>query len=530
MTVKRVMGVETEYGISGQRGVYDDHTQLSFDLIRSVADLQPSTAHVRWDYGYEDPVHDARGFHMPRAHVRSDLLTDREQFRTTNVAYINGARIYVDHAHPEYSAPEVMTPREALVYDRAGDAIMARAAHKSQVSLKLFRNNVDGKGASWGSHENYQVARSVPFEDLATLFTAHAVSRIIYTGSGRVGLGEASQQPGFQISQRADYFKTPLGLQTTFDRPIVNTRDESHSTDTYRRFHVIAGDANRMDVPELLKIGTTSVLLWALEQSVVLHIPYADFLQEVTISDPVEAMHSFSHDLSLTQTTSTAHNHELSAFQVQLRLRSWVCSVAAQVYSTDSRGEPLWPDEDTKEVMHLWAEVLKDIARLIHADDDERLALREPARRVEWLTKWQIIESMRRRKNVNWDSPLMQALDISWAQLDSTSLWHKIEPHAQKIISAEDIEKACEFPPDDTRAYTRGWMLKNYPENVLFASWDGLVVRGASSDKSSDTSSDNQASTPVIIALHDPQGHARAEMGDTFTAEHKIEDIIERLV
>ena len=46
-----------------------------------------------------------------------------------------------------------------------------------------------------------------------------------------------------------------VGLQTTFDRPIINTRDESHSTDEYRRLHVIVGDANRMDVPQALKLG-----------------------------------------------------------------------------------------------------------------------------------------------------------------------------------------------------------------------------------------------------------------------------------
>ena len=42
----------------------------------------------------------------------------------------------------------------------------------------------------------------------------------------------------------------------------MNTRDESHAPDEMRRLHVIVGDANRLEVPDVLKLGTTSMLLW----------------------------------------------------------------------------------------------------------------------------------------------------------------------------------------------------------------------------------------------------------------------------
>ena len=151
-----------------------------------------------------------------------DLLTDAPQLNITNVIAPNGGRIYVDHAHPEYSAPETTDPFEAVRYDRAGDLIMRAAAAKASETtgrkIVLHRNNVDGKGASWGTHENYMMLRSVPFDLVTRLMTTHFVSRQIFIGSSRVGIGEHSENAGYQLSQRADYFHMKVGLQTTFDR------------------------------------------------------------------------------------------------------------------------------------------------------------------------------------------------------------------------------------------------------------------------------------------------------------------------
>ena len=56
--------------------------------------------------------------------------------------------------------------------------------------------------------------RSVPFDQVAKLMTAHFVARQIFTGAGRVGIGERSETAGYQLSQRADYFHMKVGLQT----------------------------------------------------------------------------------------------------------------------------------------------------------------------------------------------------------------------------------------------------------------------------------------------------------------------------
>ncbi|MDU5944962.1 MAG: depupylase/deamidase Dop, partial [Bifidobacterium longum] len=400
MTVKRVMGTETEYAVSLNTPDRYNPVQLSFDVVNGAADSHSKS--IRWDYRQEDPVNDARGTRLERAAARPDMLTDAPQLNITNVIAPNGGRVYVDHAHPEYSAPETTDPFEAVRYDRAGDLIMQAATERARTQtgtpIALHRNNVDGKGSCWGTHENYMMARSVPFDLVTRLMTLHFVTRQIYAGSGRVGIGENSEIPGYQLSQRADYIHAKVGLQTTFERPIINTRDESHSTDEYRRLHVIVGDANRMEVPQALKLGTTSMLLWLLEHADEAGFDLNAFLDELELADPVEAMHTVSHDLTLGASLPLANGGETNAWLIQLKLRQAVYQVAALVEGTDTAGEPAWPDKSTTSIMAMWQQALIDCASIRHAaDDDERLAMTGEASRIEWLLKWQLLEKLRRK-------------------------------------------------------------------------------------------------------------------------------------
>ena len=211
-----------------------------------------------------------------------------------NVILTNGARLYVDHAHPEYSSPEVTCALDAVRYDKAGEAVMAIAAQRATQSLgrsvRLYKNNTDGKGASYGTHENYLLQRSTPFDRIVTQFTAFLVSRQVITGAGRVGVGQSSQTPGFQISQRADFFEAEVGLETTLNRPIINTRDEPHAdASRHRRLHVITGDANLSEISTYLKLGTASWVLRVIEAG--------ELGADVRLDGPVAAMRTVSHDL-----------------------------------------------------------------------------------------------------------------------------------------------------------------------------------------------------------------------------------------
>ena len=221
---------------------------------------------------------------------------------TMNAILPNGARLYVDHAHPEYSSPEVLNPADAVLYDAAGDALAYQALvelgkHAEDLpQVKLYKNNTDSKGQSYGAHENYLISREVPFEQVADALLPFFATRAIFTGAGRVGIGTHGEVPGFQISSRADFFERTIGLETTIRRPIVNTRDEPHADESkYRRLHVIPADANLSHYSNLLKFGTAALVMNLIES----HSEQHPVLPGVRLSDPVAAMHAVSHDLSL---------------------------------------------------------------------------------------------------------------------------------------------------------------------------------------------------------------------------------------
>ena len=170
------------------------------------------------------------------------------------------------------------TALDVVRYDKAGDKVMAIAAQRASVyagrQIRLYKNNTDGKGASYGTHENFLLQRSTPFDRVVTQFTAFLVTRQVFTGAGRVGIGQSSQSSGFQISQRADFFEAEVGLETTLNRPIINTRDEPHADAAkHRRLHVITGDANLSETSTWLKVGTAAWVLRVVEAGDAGHRP-----------------------------------------------------------------------------------------------------------------------------------------------------------------------------------------------------------------------------------------------------------------
>src|SRR5881397_881694 len=300
MSVRRVMGTEVEYGISVPGQPTANPTTLSSQVVNAWAVAEaPTPRRPRWDFEEESPLRDARGFDLSPANALDHNDLD-EDAGMANVILTNGARLYVDHAHPEYSTPEVTSPRDIVLWDKAGELVMAEAARRAArvpgtQPIQLYKNNTDGKGASYGAHENYLMDRKTPFIDIIRGLIPFFVTRQVFAGAGRVGVGPESRGQGFQLSQRADFFEVEVGLETTLKRPIINTRDEPHAdADKYRRLHVIIGDANLAETSTYLKLGTTSLVLDLIEEGVD--------LTDLALARPVHAVHVVSRDPSLRAT------------------------------------------------------------------------------------------------------------------------------------------------------------------------------------------------------------------------------------
>src|SRR4051795_7462684 len=297
MSVRRVMGTETEFGISVQGQPTANPMVASSQVVNAYATSTLRARRARWDFEEESPLRDARGFDMSRETADPTQLTD-EDLGLANVILTNGARLYVDHAHPEYSTPECTNPRDVVKWDKAGeqvalDACRFAATIPGAAPIVLYKNNTDTKGASYGAHENYLIRPPSPFGEIVRHLTPFFVSRQVVCGAGRVGVGQDGREHDFQISQRADYFEVEVGLETTLKRPIINTRDEPHADpEKYRRLHVIIGDANLAEISCYLKVGTTALVLEMIEDR---------FIQsDLTVARPVASLRAVSHDPTLT--------------------------------------------------------------------------------------------------------------------------------------------------------------------------------------------------------------------------------------
>ena len=454
MATPKVCGIETEYGIIFKGA---DVNPITASSIIVNAYSQGKDDLVGWDYIDEHPGNDARGYSL------DDYLFPEYESQLVNTVLTNGARYYVDHAHPEISTPECRNALEAVLFDRAGEEIIRSSMQLANEGLPehseivIYKNNSDGKGNSYGCHENYLVSRQTPFSQIAQQITTHFVTRQIFCGAGKVGAehrglsGKGANQPAFQISQRADFFEEEIGLETTLKRPIVNTRDEPHCDPTkYRRLHVIAGDANMSEVATLLKLGTTSIVLAMIEDDA--------FPEHLVIKDPVHAIRQVSHDTSLSACIMMSDGRMLSALQVQLEI------LEAAIRYANRYGLESVDDVVGNDVLMRWASVLDGL------ETDPLLV----ANIVDWIAKKRIVDGFAQRHNLQIDDARLKAIDLQYHDMRVDKCL-ALRAGLVELCAKPDVMTAMVKPPESTRAFFRGTVLQRWPNDVIAANWDSVV-------------------------------------------------------
>ena len=492
MALPKICGIETEYGIAVREATEFNPILTSSLLINAYA--KPAFKRVKWDYEEESPLRDARGF--DRAPADAAIEDDTG---LVNVILPNGARYYVDHAHPEYSSPECSNARDAVIWDKAGERILedSIAAAQSMVPdgerVFIYKNNSDGKGNSYGTHENYLVDRKVPFAEIVKHLTPFFVSRQIYTGAGKVGAENTNDSVDYQISQRADFFEVEVGLETTFKRPIINTRDEPHADpEKYRRLHVIVGDANMCQIPIFLKIGATSLVLKMIEDEFI-----AD---DLTLREPVRSMRAVSHDTSCRAPLELADGRSITAIELQ-----WEYLRLAKKYVQEYEDQ----DEITADVVDRWERVLDRL-------EDDPMTL---SRELDWVAKLSLLEAYRERDSLEWDHPKLQLIDLQYHDVQrEKGLYWKLESSGKvdTIVTEDEIRRAVDHPPEDTRAYFRGECLRRFSHVIVAASWDALIF---------DTGDEPLRKVPTMEPMRGTKQHVQALLDDSPDASRLLANL-----
>jgi len=493
MALPKVCGIETEYGIVVRGGDNNPVSASSMLINAYVAATNRERGRIGWDFEDEQPANDARGFSL------DDSLAPEVETMLVNAVLTNGARYYVDHAHPEISTPEVTTAREALVWDRAAEEVVrasmehVRSLLPDDGEIIVHKNNSDGKGNSYGCHENYLLARETPFGRLASQITSHFVTRQIFCGAGKVGCelpGRPADHVPYQLSQRADFFEEEIGLETTLKRPIVNTRDEPHAdAQKYRRLHVIVGDANMSEVATYLKVGTSAIVLAMIEDD--------ELGDDWLLGNPVAAIRQVSHDPSLRQTIMLRDGSRASALEVQ-----WGLFERARKYE-QSHGLECVGEGIGHDVLAKWEAVLTGL----EAEPES------VANWVDWVAKRRLVDGYAARHDIEPGSARLKAIDLQYHDLRADKCL-ALRAGLDTMVTAEEVADAVTEPPTTTRAYFRGRCLQKFPDDVVAANWDSLVF---------DIGRDPLRRVPMMEPLRGTADHVATLIDESETARELLD-------
>jgi proteasome accessory factor A len=450
MAVKKVMGTEVEYGITVVNDKDFDPISSCVLLVNAYRDH--SDAKILWDYDQENPLADARGFQAD-----GEKYTPNQQENITrNKTLVNGARYYVDHAHPEYSTPECSNVLDLVKHEKAGEVILERSRLEANelvpapCRILVYKNNSDRKGNSYGCHENFLMDRKTSFKQIIEKFIPFLVTRQIYTGSGKVGSENRVSPVNYQISQRADFFETEVALDTMVKRPIINTRDEPHADrEKYRRLHVIVADSNMAEPTIYLKSGVTAIILSMIEEGVI--------ETDLVLRDPVKSIKEVSHNVTCKAKIQLDNGKKMTAIEMQEEY----LALAHKYYATRHA------DEVTKDVMTRWESVLRRLK-----EDPAQLC-----REIDWVIKRELILAFMNRKNYGWDNPRVGLIDLQYHDIrPQKGLYHLLlrQGKVERIVTDEEIADAVVNPPIDTRAYFRGMCLRKYASSIFGVNWDSI--------------------------------------------------------
>ncbi len=391
--MRRVLGVETEYGLNARVGGRRLSAPEAADLL-----FRPMVA----------------------------------RHRSTDAFLDNGGRLYLDvGAHPEYATPECGSVGQLLVAERAGDELVADLAVRAtalaaeagtEVSFRLFKNNTDSFGNSWGCHENYLVGRDLDLNRAVELLSGFLVTRQLLCGAGSWHRGE------FRISQRADHLNDELAATTTRLRPLVNTRDEPLADPArFRRLHVLAGDSNLLEPSAWLKVGTLAAVLELLDR------PGGPDPGLVALrpADPATALRRVSRD---------------PLAEVDLADGRRVGAVELQRAFLDLAAEHAEPG-----LAALWDQVLAALA----AGEPGRLA-----DSVEWVAKKRLLDAFRRRHRLASDDPRLAQVDLAFHELGGPFAELEAGGAVARLTDPAEVERARSEPPEGTRAVARSAFLR----------------------------------------------------------------------
>jgi len=430
----------------------------------------------------------------------------------------NGGCAYIDLDHLELCLPEILSAFDHVAASHAMLRIMRDAlyaANEDQPAgqrIQVLVNNSDGLGSSYGSHVNFLIRRRT-WDNLfrrkahyLLYLASFQVSSIVLTGQGKVGAENGRPPVDYQISQRADFFATLVGPQTTYDRPLVNSRDEplcgpaGFDDPAAARLHCIFFDSALAHGSSLFRVGPAQLVLTLIELGRV--------NSRLILEDPLDAVLTYSRNPTLKARAELISGQHLTALELQMAFLEEV-----KLYAAQGVFEGIVPRAE--EIIALWEDTLGKLAK------SDWMAL---APRLDWVMKLMAIErAFQQKPGLDWDSAEIKVLDHLYSSLGDDGLYWAYEASgfAEQLVTPERIAHFTANPPADTRAWTRAMLLRRAdPESVMNVNWDAITFQlgGGYGWPSCRT-----------VDLPDPLGGTQAEVMPIFEESGDFEDLLNAL-
>lgn len=419
MAIPRIFGTETEYGytlLHPARAV--ERRDVLLYMNKKAPELAPSAS-----------ASDGRGIFLA-----------------------SGGRWYLDWTasadKPEFATAECSHPNGLLRSVKDGDAFMERLGAEVEREFggeMLFsKTNVDYlSGNTWGGHESYMIRRGCEFVRGLTPFLA---SRMVVCGSGGFDSGGCGTE--YVLSSRVPHIKLLTGYDTQHDRPLINTRDESHGRAKDQRIHLILGEGLMGDTSNFLRAATTAMVVGLIEAGVKPE-------KGAELKDPLEAMRAYARDVRCEVTAESRRGRGLRAIDVQ---RHYLGKARENLEKL-----PVW----AADACRLWGEVLEGL----------ETGREQETPRLDWVIRRHFLGSYLRRRGLGWEDleqgremtgfgeirAELQELDTRFGQVGARGIFAELDGRGLLRHRIEESDYADE--PATTRARLRGAAIREACRN-----------------------------------------------------------------
>lgn len=312
----------------------------------------------------------------------------------------------------------------------------------------------------------YGLLQLTAFRDARKRLVPFLITRPIFAGAGMV-----DADGRFQIADKAPAINCIVGYGGMIgDRPIFSMghffkavyadswfapREYCELFAERQRLQIGLGDSNMCETAEYLRVGTTLLVLDAIEAGT--------FKTPPAIRRPIQVLHEICADEALTHTFSLVDGQEVSALQVQ---RYYLAGCRAFLNQQTDVPAEAWG------LLRLWNQTLDQLEQLI-TDKEPADSL---VGSVDWVTKKYLLEKA--GEGANWAE--RKKIDLRYHELSDDGYFAMLQQagFAPRVIQSDAIERATRLAPPNSPATMRGHYIREFVdgEEPVTANWKAVII------------------------------------------------------